>query len=61
MLKNKRSANYVKSMSLNTVPKQTYLYQRFMKDENGEPWSPSKQKQKDKMMANDLKKIINVD
>ena len=42
VLKNKKSANYVKSLSMNTVPKQTYLYQRFMKDENGEQWSPSK-------------------
>ena len=33
-----------------------------MKDENGDPWSPSKQKAKEKMMAKEaLKKMINVD
>lgn len=32
VLKSKRSAEYVKGLAQNTVPKQTYLYQRFIED-----------------------------
>ena len=32
VLSNKRSAEYVKNLATNTVPKQTYLYQRYIED-----------------------------
>ena len=32
LLANKKSADYVKSLVNNTVPKQRYLYQRFAED-----------------------------
>ena len=35
LIKNKKSAEYVKNLATNTIPKQTYLYQRFIEDSIG--------------------------
>ena len=32
VLKNRRSAEYVKNLAQNTNPKQTYLYQRYIEE-----------------------------
>ena len=59
VLANKRSAEYVKSLANNTVPKQRYLYQRFAEDGAIRQLN-SPQKKADLLNVKSSKSMINV-
>ena len=59
LIKNKKSAEYVKNLATNTIPKQTYLYQRFIEDSIGKMPNTKKKTEQDQVSTANLLNKMN--